>query len=91
LAAAKVSEARALAKRIEEVTVPLKAKAGESDRLFGSITSQDIAEGLEKLGYVLDKKQLEIDEPIKKLGLFSVTIRLHPEVEGKIKVLVERL
>jgi large subunit ribosomal protein L9 len=90
LAAAKAAEAREIAKRIENLTVTIKAKAGESDRLFGSVTTQDVAEALAQAGYTIDRKHIEIDEPIKKLGVHTVTLRLHPEVVSKLKVIVER-
>ncbi len=90
LAAAKVAEARDLAKRIENLVVTIKAKAGESDRLFGSVTAADIAETLAQQGYLIDKKNIEIEEPIKKLGTHSITLRLHPEVHAKVRLVVER-
>ena len=90
LQAEKLAEAQKIAKRLADVTVSIKAKAGESDRLFGSITHHDVAEALIKAGFEVDKKQIEIDEHIKQLGLFTVTIRIHPQVEGKLKLLVER-
>jgi large subunit ribosomal protein L9 len=90
LAAEQVADARAVAKKLEDVTVSMRAKAGESDRLFGSITNADIADALKANGYIVDKKQIELDEHIKKLGLFTISVRIHPEVEGKFKLLVER-
>jgi large subunit ribosomal protein L9 len=90
LAAEKATEARALAKRLDDVTVTVRAKAGESDKLFGSITAHDIADALAAQGFVVDKKQVGVDEHIKRLGLFTVNLRIHPEVEAKVKVLVER-
>jgi large subunit ribosomal protein L9 len=90
LQAEKLAEAQKIAKRLEGVTVTVKAKAGESDRLFGSITQHDIADALIAQGFEVDKKQVEMDEHIKKLGLFTVSVRIHPEVHGKFKVLVER-
>jgi large subunit ribosomal protein L9 len=90
LQAEKLGEAQKLAKRLEEVTVSLKAKAGESDRLFGSITNQDVADALTAAGFTVDKKQIEMDEHIKRLGMYTVSIRIHPQVVGKLKLLVER-
>ena len=90
LAAEKLSEARELAKRIQDLVVVVKAKAGDSDRLFGSITAQDIASALEQQGYLIDKKHIELEEPLKKLGNYQVHLRLHPEVKAKVKVVVER-
>lgn len=91
LAAERLSEAQALAKRLEEVTVNVRAKAGEGDKLFGSITQQDIADALAAKGFTVDKRHIEIDEHIKRLGTFTVRIQIHPEVQGKLKVLVERI
>jgi len=90
LAAARLAEAQALAKKIEGITVTVKAKAGETDRLFGSVTQHDIAEALAAAGYTVDKRHIVMEEHIKQLGLFTVGVRIHPEVEGKIRVLVER-
>ena len=56
--------------------------------MFGSVTNQDIADGLTKQGYDIDRKKIELDEPIKALGIYSVPIKLHPEIETKIKVWV---
>jgi large subunit ribosomal protein L9 len=90
LAAARLADAQALAKKIEGITVTVKAKAGETDRLFGSVTQHDIAEALAEAGYTVDKRHIVMEEHIKQLGLFTVGVRIHPEVEGKIRVLVER-
>ena len=90
LAAAKVAEARDLARRIENLTVTIKAKAGESDRLFGSVTAQEIAEALAQQGYLIDKKNIGIAEPIKKLGEHTVVLKLHTEVRAKVRLIVER-
>lgn len=91
LAAERLSEAQALAKRLEEVTVTVRAKAGEGDKLFGSITQQDIADALAAKGFTVDKRHIEIDEHIKRLGTFTVRVQIHPEVLGKLKVQVERI
>lgn len=90
LAAEQEAEARTVAKRLENVTITLKAKAGDSDQLFGSITQQNVAEALTEQGYTVDKKQIEMEDHIKKLGLFTIGVRIHPQVEGKFKLLVER-
>lgn len=90
LAAARLADAQALAKKIEGITVTVKAKAGETDRLFGSVTQHDIAEALAAAGYNVDKRHIILEEHIKQLGLFTVGVQIHPQVEGKIRVLVER-
>jgi large subunit ribosomal protein L9 len=91
LAAEKVAEARELAKRLEDVTISVKGKAGDSEKLFGSITTQEIADAMKAQGYTVDKKNINLEEPIKKLGIFTIGVRIHPEVEGKVKLLVERI
>ncbi|MGY0694135.1 50S ribosomal protein L9 [Virgibacillus sp. FSP13] len=72
---------------LADLTVELTAKSGDSGRLFGSITSKQIAEALEKAhGYKIDKRKIELDEPIRALGYTTVPVKLHPEVSGSIKV-----
>ncbi len=78
--------AEQLAKKMESVSVTLAVSVGEGDKMFGSVTNQDIAEALVKQGYDIDRKKIEIAEPIKALGIYSVPIKLHPEIETKIKV-----
>jgi large subunit ribosomal protein L9 len=80
--------AQAQAGTIEGVSLTFNARAGEEGRLFGSITSGDIAEKLAEQGIQIDRRQIELDEPIKALGVFSVPVRLHAEVRPEIKVWV---
>lgn len=80
-------EAVSLQKAIEKVTVEIKAKAGESGRLFGSITNKQIADILKKEhGHKVDRRKIELDEPIRALGYTKVPVKLHPEVTGTITV-----
>lgn len=79
-------QAELLAKKMESVSVTLAVSVGEGDKMFGSVTNQDIAEALVKQGYDIDRKKIELAEPIKALGIYSVSIKLHPEIETKIKV-----
>ncbi|RDW16772.1 50S ribosomal protein L9 [Oceanobacillus chungangensis] len=80
-------EAMNLKDKLADLTVEIKAKAGEGGRLFGSITSKQIAEVLEKEhGYKVDKRKIDLVEPIRALGYTTVPIKLHPEVSGSIKV-----
>ena len=82
-----LAEAREAAKALDNATVKVKAKAGGSGRLFGSITSKDIADGIEKVfGIAIDKKHIEIDDQIKTIGLYLATLRLHQDVEVKVNV-----
>lgn len=79
-------DAQALGKRLEEMTVVVKAKAGEGGRLFGAITSKQIAEALAAKGIKIDKRKIELDEPIRTLGVTQVPVKLHPEVKAKLNV-----
>jgi large subunit ribosomal protein L9 len=77
-----------LAKVLENVSCTITVQVGEEDKLFGSVTSQHIAESLETQGHKIDKRKIVLDEPIKSLGIYSVPIKLHSEVEAKVKVWV---
>lgn len=80
-------EAIQLKEKLENLTVELKAKSGEGGRLFGSITSKQIADTLNKqYGYKIDKRKIELNQPIRALGYTNVPVKLHPEVSGTIKV-----
>lgn len=78
--------AKELAKKIEGKTVVLEIKCGANGKTFGSITSQEIAIGLEKFGITLDKKKIDLKEPIKCSGLYHVTAKVYPEVSAKFDV-----
>lgn len=86
--AATLKEAQELAKRLETLTVTLKAKAGEKGQMFGSITAADVLAGLESVGVKLTKKQLELAAPIKELGTVELPVKLHPSVSGTVKISV---
>lgn len=82
-------EAIQLKNKLADITVELTAKSGDSGRLFGSITSKQISEALDKnFGYKIDKRKIELDAPIRSLGYTNVPVKLHPEVDGSIKVRV---
>ena len=83
-----VQEAPPRAARIEGVSLTFNARAGQEGKLFGSITSADIAEKLAEQGIEIDRRQIELDEPIKSLGVTSVPVRLHPQVRPELKVWV---
>ncbi len=83
------ASAEAVAKRLAETPVVLKRKAGEQDKLFGSVTASDIAEALAARGLQLDRRSIDLAEPIKTLGAFEVPVKLHHEVVGKARVKVE--
>jgi large subunit ribosomal protein L9 len=80
------SEAQDLGKLMAAVEVTIAQKAGENDQLFGSVTANDVAVALEKLGYTIDRKKVHLEEPIKTLGDFKVSVRLHREVSVDIPV-----
>ncbi len=84
------SEAQDLAKIMGSVEVTISQKAGDNDQLFGSVTTADIANALEKQGYTIDRKKIALDEPIKTLGDYKVAVRLHREVSIDIPVHVVR-
>jgi large subunit ribosomal protein L9 len=73
---------------LSELVVTIAQKAGEEDKLYGSVTSMDIADQLEKRGIQIDRKRIRLDRPIKTLGEFAVPVKLHPEVTASIKVVV---
>jgi large subunit ribosomal protein L9 len=81
-------ENEALAGRIQALSLTLVRKVGESDVLYGSVTSGDVAEALSKEGVVVDKRRIQLPEPIKSLGIYTIPIRLHPEVTAEVKVWV---
>jgi len=76
------------AAKLNNVSVTISVSVGEEDKLFGSVTSQDIADALKEKGFEIDKRKIILDEPIKVLGIYSVPIKLHSEVEAKVKVWV---
>jgi large subunit ribosomal protein L9 len=82
------TEAEDLAKLVGTVTVTIAQKAGENDQLFGSVTAKDISEALEKQNYSIDRRKIQLDEPIRQLGEHKVTVRLHREVPVVITVQV---
>lgn len=85
---AEKTEAAAMARTLGSVSLTIPGKAGEGDRLFGSITASDIADALAKQGHKIDKRKIDLDHPIKSLGQHTVAIRLHPEVQAEIHVSV---
>ncbi len=76
------------AARIQETSLTVEMEAGEEDRLFGTVTEMDVAVKLQEAGFDIDRKNIEIEEPIKKLGVYKASVRLHPEVEAACKVWV---
>ena len=83
-------EAEKLAKTIESAKLVLPRQVGEEDKLFGSVTSMDIEQALRSAGVVVDRKQIVLAEPIKTLGLHEVVVKIHPEVNAKVRVNVTK-
>jgi large subunit ribosomal protein L9 len=84
------SSAEVLAKQFEGVSVAFQRKTGEHDQLFGSVTSGDIADVLAKKGFELDRRKIQLHEPLKTVGEFTVPIKLHKEVTAHLKVVIEK-
>ena len=82
-------EAEKLKKRVEEIVITLSQKAGEEGKLYGSVTSMDIASDLEKKGIVIDRRKILLEKPIKSLGEFEVPVKIYPEITALIRVVVE--
>ena len=80
--------AEQLAKKMKSVSITATVAVGEEDRVFGSVTAQTIAGLLKDKGYEIDKKKILLEEPIKALGVYTVSLKLHQDVEGKVKVWV---
>jgi large subunit ribosomal protein L9 len=84
------ADAAELGKMMASVEVTISQKAGDNDHLFGSVNSADIAVALEKLGYNIERRKVQLEEPIKMLGDFKVALRLHKDVTVEIPVHVVR-
>ncbi|MDP2166901.1 MAG: 50S ribosomal protein L9 [Thermodesulfovibrionales bacterium] len=80
--------ARLLSEKISSMTLTVKAKAGEEDKLFGSITTMDIADALKAEGVTVDRRKIVIEEPIKRLGGYTVTVKLHTDEAPELKIQV---
>lgn len=81
-------QAETAARKFDGVSVHIPVEVGEEDRLFGSVTSADIAEHLKSQGFEVDKRKILLEEPLKQLGVYTVPIKLFQDVEGKVKVWV---
>jgi len=82
-------QAKKLAAKISETTVVVKARAGEKGKLFGSVTNSDLAARLEEQGIEIDRRKIDLKEPIKEVGFYTVGVKIHPEVFAELKVHVE--
>jgi large subunit ribosomal protein L9 len=84
------SDAEALSGQLDGVTITLKRKSGDKDQLFGSVTSGDIADALEHKGFNIDRRKIQLHDPLKNLGEFDVPVRLHRDVTSRVKVIIEK-
>lgn len=84
------AEAQALATQLQALSLSIAKKTGEGDRLYGSVTSMDIANLLKQRGVALDRRRIVLDTPLKTLGTHKVPVRLHPEVLAEVEVAVTR-
>jgi large subunit ribosomal protein L9 len=84
----RIKVAQTLAERLEAVQLTFSARVGEEEKLFGSVTTADIAHQLQAQGFEIEKKQIDLHEPIKTLGVYKIPVRLHAEVKPEIRVWV---
>jgi large subunit ribosomal protein L9 len=83
------SDAESLVAQLDQVALTFERKVGENEHLFGSVTSGEIAQQLEQRGFTIDRRKIQLDEPLRQLGEFHVPIKLHREVTAHIKVTVK--
>ncbi len=83
------SQSEDLAKQMDAVELTFERKVGEHDHLFGSVTSGDLAQALESKGFVVDRRKIALEEPLKQLGEFHVPVKLHREVTAHVKVTIK--
>jgi large subunit ribosomal protein L9 len=84
------TQAEELAKQFEGLAVSFQRRSGEHDQLFGSVTSGDIADALTKKGFNIDRRKIQVHEPLKTVGEFAVPVKLHKEVTAHLKVVIEK-
>tara|TARA_B100000614_G_scaffold7435_1_gene6933 strand:+ start:17391 stop:17840 length:450 start_codon:yes stop_codon:yes gene_type:complete len=87
----RVEKLKTVSEKLDKLTLKFELKAGEEDKLFGSVTTQMISDSLSDNGYQIERKDIMIDEPIKALGNYYVTIYLHKDVSSKVKIKVKAL
>jgi large subunit ribosomal protein L9 len=85
-----IRSAEDLAKQISGITISIEAQSGEDDKLFGSVTSMDIAEALSKQGVEIDKRKINLEEPIKRLGTYNVAVKVYQDVSANVTVEVKK-
>jgi large subunit ribosomal protein L9 len=84
------AQAEELSKQFDGLSVSFHRKSGENDQLFGSVTSADIAEALEKKGFNIDRRKIQLHEPLKTMGEFTIPVKLHKDVTTHLKVVIEK-
>jgi large subunit ribosomal protein L9 len=84
------SDAESLATQLQQVAITFRRRSGEHDQLFGSVTSADIATELEKKGFNIERRKIQLDEPLKTLGEFNVPVKLYRDVTAQVKVTIEK-
>jgi large subunit ribosomal protein L9 len=85
-----IKGAQKIANKIRSLSCVLKRQVGEKDKLFGSVTSNDIADFLRENGVEIDRKKIQLEEPIKSLGTTRVPIKIHPEITVELKIKVQK-
>ena len=81
-------KAEGIAKELGKISLTATVSVGEEDKVFGSVTAQTIADLLKEKGYDIDKRKIQLDEPIKALGVYNISVKLHPEVNAEVRVWV---
>jgi large subunit ribosomal protein L9 len=84
------TQAEELSKQFDGVSVSFQRRSGENDQLFGSVTSGDIADALEKKSFNIDRRKIQLHEPLKTLGEFTIPVKLHKDVTAHLKVVIEK-
>lgn len=88
--AKELESAQSLSSELEKVSITIPVKVGEEDKIFGSVTAQMIADSLKEKGFGVDRRKIEINEPIKSLGIYSVNVKLYQDVTAVVKTWVVR-
>lgn len=81
---------KTLAQKLDQVTLTFHRKAGDKDVIFGSVSAADVKEGLDALGFEVDKKKILLDEPIKRLGNYTISVKISPEDRANVKVVIRK-
>ena len=84
------AQAEELSKQFDGLSVSFQRRSGEHDQLFGSVTSGDLADALEKKGFSIDRRKIQLHEPLKTIGEFAVPVKLHKDVTAHLKVVIEK-